>query len=97
MGQLKLGTIEINSAGFRRKSNPLPPLKQLKSVPWPVEVGTDVLPEDRKHINYGCDNPLLPYLLQDDYDRNRSPKTYSAFILENKFLKAIFLPEFGGR
>ncbi len=97
MKQLKFEKLEIQAANFDYKPNPLPQLKQLKSVPWPVEPGNDVRPDDRKYMNYGCQTPLLPYYVQDNYDRNRSKRILSTFVLENKYLRAAFLGDFGGR
>ena len=40
---------------------------------------------------------VLPYRMQDQYTRQKSPLTFRAVVLENEFLKATFLPEAGGR
>ncbi len=97
MTHLKLEKIPVLAADFDPGPNPLPPIRQLKSVPWPVEVGDDILVQDRKYFNYGCINPLLPYQIQDNYNRTRSSKLLDAYILENDSLRATFLPQFGGR
>ncbi|MEI6219601.1 MAG: DUF5107 domain-containing protein [bacterium] len=51
----------------------------------------------------GPDNPLpslggcLPYRVQNQYDRDRKPRSFKSAVLENDFLRATFLPELGGR
>ena len=40
---------------------------------------------------------VYPYTMLDDLTDRRERKTYRAIILENEFLKAIVLPELGGR
>ena len=40
---------------------------------------------------------MLPYLLQDDYSRELVPQETSVAVLENSYLRAVVLLEFGGR
>ncbi len=40
---------------------------------------------------------LLPYTMQNHYDRTLSPLTIKTVVYENKHMKAVFLPEYGGR
>jgi tetratricopeptide (TPR) repeat protein len=40
---------------------------------------------------------VYPYTMQDDLTERRETKTYRALFLENEYLKAIVLPEMGGR
>lgn len=53
--------------------------------------------------NLGPENPLLPldicmpHRLQDDYDRDRKERDFKVAVLENEYLRATFLMEFGGR
>jgi tetratricopeptide (TPR) repeat protein len=97
MSVIRFEEMKMPAGGFERKCNPLPRIEQLKSVPWPVNVGTDMPQEDAKYINYGCGTPLLPYLLQDNYNRERKIRSFKTAVLENEFLKAVFLTELGGR
>ena len=40
---------------------------------------------------------VLPWKMQTGYDRTPVPRTYRAAVLENDCLRAVFLPELGGR
>lgn len=40
---------------------------------------------------------VLPYGMQDRYTRQRSMRQYPAIVMENDKLRAVFLPQFGGR
>ena len=48
-------------------------------------------------MGWGRVNGILPYLLQDGYDRKKKPRAWKAAILENDYIRAVFLPEIGGR
>ncbi len=56
------------------------------------------LPPEKMHLlGYETGYRILPYRMQDQYTRQRSPHAFCALILQNRFLKATFLPELGGR
>lgn len=86
----------IPSAGMGEES-PLPDIKNNAYIHAKIELTDAVNAEDRKYINCGMIPTLLPYTEQNGYDRDRQDKIYQAVVLENKFLKAVFLPELGGR
>ena len=46
---------------------------------------------------YGTRENSWPYRAQDTYNRTLSLHTVKTAVLENDFLKAVFLPEYGGR
>ena len=86
----------IPSAGMGEE-NPLPDIKNNAYIHAKIEV-TDAIPEeDKRYIGEGMIPTLLPYREQNGYDRNRKDKVYRAVVLENKYLKAVILPELGGR
>lgn len=51
----------------------------------------------RQRLGDACGTRVLPYRMQDDYTRQRTPQTYTAIVLENDILKATFMPQLGGR
>jgi hypothetical protein len=57
-----------------------------------------VLDEDmRRSLAYGRPTTLLPYTMQDSYDRVRTTRELPSVVLENETLTATFLPGVGGR
>ncbi|MBV9470287.1 MAG: DUF5107 domain-containing protein [Abitibacteriaceae bacterium] len=77
--------------------NPLPSLQRLRGVNFVQEVEDDIPAEDRAYLGYGFDISLLPYRMQDGYERQRKRRAFQAAVLENEVLRATFLPELGGR
>lgn len=79
------------------KLNPLPDIKNVSYIHAQIET-TEAIPNElKKYINQGMIATMLPYCQQDGYDRNREEKAFNSVVLENEYLKAIFLPELGGR
>ena len=73
--------------------NPLPKFRARKpSMP----AITDDLPDDMR-VGLGTHVKVLPYTMQDRYSRKRIPLKLKCLVLENEYLKAQFLPEYGGR
>jgi tetratricopeptide (TPR) repeat protein len=93
-------TLDIRSIVFamphRRPENPLPPLRLLGDLHDDVD-GTGQDEEMARNIRYGHVSSVLPYLLQDDYSRELVPRETTVAILENSYLRAMVLLEFGGR
>ena len=93
-------TLDIRSIVFamphRRPENPLPPLRLLGDLHDDVD-GTGLDEEMACNIRYGHVSSVLPYLLQDDYSRELVPRETTVAILENSYLRATVLLEFGGR
>lgn len=79
------------------KENPLPDIKNVSYIHAKIET-TDAVPaEFKKYINKGMISTMLPYRQQDGYNRERKNRTFNSVVLENEHLKAVFLPELGGR
>lgn len=49
------------------------------------------------YVDKGMVDTMLPYTQQDFYDRQRKMRMFKGIYLENDHLKAVFLPELGGR
>lgn len=76
--------------------NPLPDLKGSLSKIF-FKNGPNMSEEDRENLNLGFVSTILPYTIQNNYNRELKDKTYQTVVLENKYLKATFIPELGGR
>lgn len=62
-----------------------------------INVSEKVAGEEAKYIGKGMISTLLPYRITDGYDRSRIIRSFRAAVLENEYIKAVFLPELGGR
>lgn len=78
------------------KPNNIPDITPTKSPLWFTH-DESVSEKESELFGVGMISTILPYKLNNLYDRNIKPLEYSAAILENENLKAVFLPELGGR
>ena len=85
-------TFEIRGAAIDGV-NPLPAFRARK---FAVSKHTEDFPETLKEGLAHVAKPL-PYLVQDRYSRRREVLKLKSFVLENEYLIARFLPEYGGR
>ncbi len=53
--------------------------------------------DERRYMGWQVGSRVLPWMMQDGYTRRRQPRTFSAWVLENRHLRALVLPELGGR
>lgn len=77
--------------------NCLPDMMNDNYIHASISVSERVTEEERENIGKGMIPTLLPYMVQDGYDRSRTEKEFDAAILENEYLKATFIPQLGGR
>lgn len=77
--------------------NPLPDILNNDYIHAGFEITERVDPCETVNLGKGKIRTLLPYMEQDGYDRQRNDRVFKAAILENRYLKAVFLPELGGR
>ncbi|MEZ4671407.1 MAG: DUF5107 domain-containing protein [Anaerolineae bacterium] len=95
MSQLRIDTLTMPAADLG-VDNPLPPLRTGGDVH--VVHDTTGIPDDTvQNIRYGRVKNILPYTIQDGYDRVRHPREFMVAVLENELLKATFLLQHGGR
>ena len=96
MSKLIFGDYEILSADLGEE-NLMPDIKNIEYIHAGFTLSEKVREEDRKYFGKGMIKTILPYGIQDNYNRDRKPRKFKAAILENENLKAVFLPELGGR
>ncbi len=76
--------------------NPLPHFRD-RSTDRHVAVHSSMPAEKCYLLGWETGFRVLPYRMQDNYTRQRTPITYQSIVLENETLKATFLPALGGR
>ena len=77
--------------------NPLPDIMNNTYIHAGYEVTDRVTTAEAENIGRGMISTMLPYLTQDGYTRERRLREVPAIILENRYLRAVFLPSLGGR
>ncbi|RKP46767.1 DUF5107 domain-containing protein [Cohnella endophytica] len=76
--------------------NPLPVFRSRNPHREAANNGS-LTPELMLHMGENAGERILPYRLQDRYTRHRETIRLKTITLENESLKAVFLPEYGGR
>ncbi len=92
---LTFKTIQLKSADLGADSL-IPDIQPKQNAPFFIP-DESVDEKQKSKIGVGMINSILPYKMQNGYSRNFSNKEYRAAVLENEYLKAVFLPELGGR
>ncbi len=95
MSELRIQSWSMPAANLGRE-NPLPPLFRRQS-PSRLVYPPDIPNEISENLGYGHLSSMLPYTVQDEYDRQLQPAEFRTAVLENEILRATFLLEFGGR
>lgn len=97
MTDLRIETWRMPAAALGRE-NPLPDLGHVGDAHADIVIDEEtVTPEEARYMGWGRVNTILPYTIQDGYGRTRRSRDFKAAVLENDNLRAVFLPELGGR
>ena len=73
----------------------LPGLQKLNF--WHRNGDSGLSEDDELFIGYGHVPSCFPYKMQDMYSRELKDREMNGVVLENEYLKAVFLPEWGGK
>lgn len=87
---------EMKAAGFG-PANPMPDIGNVSYIRAGFEVSSRLSEEDRRYLGRGMIRTVLPYCVMDNYDRDKRLRPVKVVTLENEYLRAEFLPEYGGR
>lgn len=97
MSTLTITTYSMPAASLG-EANPLPDLGGVGDAHAQIVIDEEtVTPEEAKYMGWGRVHTILPYTIQDGYNRTRRSRAFKAAVLENEHLRATFLPELGGR
>lgn len=93
---VKIENLTLPAAGLGEE-NPMPDIKNVSYIHAGYEMTPKISEDEKTHIGKGMINTMLPYRIQDGYDRERELRDFKALTVENKLIRAVFLPELGGR
>ncbi len=88
-------TESIYPAQSMNGESSLPSLSNLSAVAWIPETNLDE--EDNLFCGYGSVHSPFPYRMQDMYTRTLVDTKFITPVLENEYLRAVFMPSFGGK
>ena len=79
------------------EDNRLPDIWENALLKINVAAGEGLDAGDAADLGRGFLKTILPYTVKDNYDRIKKPRKFVSVTLENDYLKAVILPQIGGR
>lgn len=95
MTEFRIENLTIPSAEFNGVSS-LPSISEELRLSFMQDV-FELHEDDELFVNFGMVDYGFPYKAQDNYTRELKDKEQVTVVLENEYLKATFLPQFGGK
>ena len=77
--------------------NPLADIGNIEYIHAGYETTDRISKNEKERIGKGMIHTILPYTIEDNFDRIRKNRAFSAAILENEYLRATFIPSLGAR
>ena len=93
---IKYDKIKVPSASMG-EPNPLADIGNIEYIHAGYEVTENVSKAERERIGKGMIHTILPYTIEDNFNRVLKDRDFDAAIVENEYLCATFIPELGGR
>lgn len=87
-------TLRLPGARLGPESS-VPPVARMRNLQQTARA--DVDEDDGLFLGYGFIPGSFPYPYQDNYNRTLEDCSFRSVVLENCYLKAVFVPELGGR
>ena len=87
-------TLTLRGTPIGEKST-LPPLRSMVNVQTRPRLHE--FDGEEVYVGYGNVPTSLPYLQQNRYSRDLEEQTHTAAVVENTHIRAVFLPELGGK
>ena len=96
MSDLRFETMQMPGASLGT-DNRYPPINQQKEI-HQMDIPAGDIPEEMSaNLRRGHIPNIMPYSMQDGYSRDRKVRDYKTAVLENEYLRAEFLLDYGGR
>jgi len=92
---LRVSLYELPAADLGPE-NPLPSFRGEKDDE-DLKIAPSIPERYRRHLGWRTAARVLPYRMQDGYNRDKRLRSFRSAVLENEILRATFLPELGGR
>lgn len=95
MSKLSIQSLTIPAADLGSE-NPLAPLaykESSRALTYPPDLPVEMV----ENLARGKLSSVYPYTIQDGFNRQLEQREFQAAVLENEFLRAAFLLDFGGR